>query len=458
MKNMSKTKKTWLIIIGGIYLVLFYAFMYSDILITTSHGINFWDALFQGDIFQYYAVCKSDVSNAAYEISNVAAYDFLIYVVFAIWNFPLWAVRKLFAVDIWNSVLALMWAKSIILLFLFLTIRAMKKVCDTVCMQQDEMKQVILLFMTSSIAFASTFVMSQYDIIYLYLMVEAFNYYLKKDMKKFVLFMAIALPIKPLSIFLFAPLVLYKEKNVIRIGCYVLALMCPWLIMKLLFAGIDSAYMTNVGVMFRNKISVAGLEMPIFFFAVFIFYIFCYAWKEENDNSKFQLNAVRIVFMAYALLFLLCGGNPYWFILMLPFQYLLIGMKQTSALVSTIIETITSLCVIGSYVWQIPWCFDTRILRSTYVARLFGNREDFTNNITEVIHHYMPALYDMAVERVPGYLFGMFVAGTLVFIYINYGKSKESALQDRGIPGYLFVVRFLCCVAIAILPMIAYIL
>ncbi len=143
---------------------------------------------------------------------------------------------------------------------------------------------------------------------------------------------------------------------------------------------------------------------------------------------------------------------------MVPFVCLLIGLNNSYSFISVIIETISSVCMIGSYVWQAPWCYDVNTLRSTYVAKIFGNRFDDTNNILDIIHKYIPMVYDLAAERAEGLLFGLFIAGYIVFIIINVFNDRDFALKDRDIPNYIFGVRFVIGVMVCMLPMVAYII
>lgn len=123
-RKMEKKTKLAYLFISVAFLIFFYGYFYSDILITTSHGINFWDVIFSGKILDFHALCCSDVENAAYSITTIyAGYDFPIYILFGIWNFPLWVIRKLTGINIWECVPAMMWAKSIILFFCGINIK-----------------------------------------------------------------------------------------------------------------------------------------------------------------------------------------------------------------------------------------------------------------------------------------------------------------------------------------------
>lgn len=455
-----KDKKQCMIVgtVTVVTLLFFYAFMYSDILITTSFGINFWDVLFSGDIFHFYEICHSDVETAGYHIFNTPDYDFLIYIIFAIWNLPLWIVRKVAHINIWESALAIAWAKTIVLLFTILTIKAVDDICKTLKMDGKNRKDVMLLFATSSILYMSVFVTSQYDVIYLFVMLKAFDAYLKDDVWRFTAFLALTLPVKTLSVFLFPALLLYKEKNVLKICCHTVVLFLPWLLLRVIFpmGEENGGNVSNILVIFGQKIVFRNLEIPLFILAVIIFYIVCYVLKAPDDEKKAGLNSVRIAFLSYALFFILCATNPYWYILLLPFQCILTGLSEDRKYLNAILETVTSICYVGMYVWIIPWCFDVNLVRSTYVARIFGLRENSTDNILEILHTILPSVYEMAEERAAAYLFMMFLAGNIVFIVIHFARGENIAFKDVEIPKWLYIVRYVLGIGVCMLPMAAY--
>lgn len=459
--KLDKRQRIIIAVVAGVSLCLFYAFMYSDILITTSFGINFWDTLFSGNIFRFYEVCHTDVDNAAYQIYGAPDYDFLIYVIFAIWDFPLWLIRKLFHVNIWESALAIAWAKTIVLLFTLLTVKAMLDICKTLCMEEKNRKHVLLLFVTSPILYMSVFVISQYDVIYLFLMLKALDWYLKDDLWKFTIYMSIALPIKLLSIFLYPPLLLYKEKNIIRAGLKTIVLFLPWVVLKLVFPMGESnnGNMSNILLIFHQKLICRDLEIPVFLLAVVIFYIVCYVIKPAEDKKSAGLNSIRIAFMSYALFFLICRTPPYWYILILPLQCILIGLNDNIKFISTVIETITSVCYVGMSVWLVPWCFDVNLLRSTYVSKLFGLRSDTTNNVLELLHTVLPSVYDLAENRAEAYLFMVFLAGTFIFTGINYIRPDNKNITWKNVetPKYIYGIRYAMGICVCLLPVAAYI-
>lgn len=443
---------------AGVFLIFFYGYFYSDILITTSHGINFWDVIFSGGLFDFHARCCSDVENAAYTITTIyAGYDFPIYVLFGIWDFPLWVVRKLTHINIWESVLAMMWAKSIILVFIVLTVRALWKLCDT--MEIPEQKELAtLLCLTSPIIGSSAIVNSQYDVITAYFMLEALHYYLNGKMKGFVGNILIATLIKPFALFLFVPLLLYAQKNVIKIGLYTLCVLLPYLGVRIIIPNnTQLTTFSTVLTLFKNKINIVSIEIPIFFLVSFLFWIACYLYRVPDDRKIFYKNSVWISYLSFAIFFMLCASSPYWIIMLLPFGCLLMVLNKKYAFLGVILETVGSICLIGHYVIELPWCFDVKILRTSFFARLFGLRADTTDNVLDIIHNLSEGLYEMR-DRGSGFLFGLFFTTSLAFLWLNLIEHKNIALENKVVPKYMLWIRLLLSFGVCLLPMMAYVL
>ena len=166
---------------------------------------------------------------------------------------------------------------------------------------------------------------------------------------------------------------------------------------------------------------------------------------------------MRIAFLSYALFFILCSTNPYWYILLLPFQCILTVLNADRKYLNTILETITSICYVGMYVWLIPWCFDVKLVRSTYVAKLFGLRENTTDNSLEILHTVLPSVYDMAESRAAAYLFMVFLAGNIVYVALNFMRCENIALRNTDTPKYLYAIRYAIGIGVCMFPMMAYI-
>ncbi len=457
-RKMEKKTTFAYLLIAAVFLIFFYGYFYSDILITTSHGINFWDVIFSGKVLDFHALCCSDVENAAYSITTIyAGYDFPIYILFGIWNFPLWVIRKLTGINIWECVPAMMWAKSIILFFAVLTLRGLNKVCDTIGIQERK-TLVAMIFFSSSFVSSCAIVNSQYDIITAYFMIEALNCFLNRRRRGFILYIAIATLIKPFALFLFVPLILYAEKNLIKIGICSLGVLAPYFGVRLVIRNTTQlGTYDNVLTLFKNKVHIGSADIPIFILISFVLWAFCYMYKEPTEKVSFYKNSVIISYLAFAIFFMFCSSSPYWCIMLLPFQCLLIGINKKHALLNVVLETVGSICLIGYYMIEIPWCFDVRLLRTSFFAVLFGLRLDTTDNVLDIIHNMSEGLYDMR-DRGSSMLFGIFFVSNLVFIWLNLVEHKHTAFEDEPVPQWLLFIRLLISLGVCLVPMAAYIL
>jgi Gpi18-like mannosyltransferase len=81
---------------------------------------------------------------------------------------------------------------------------------------------VSTLFATSPFVIFSVFIFSGYDVISVFFTLLGFYYYLKKDIKRFIFFFAIAISCKYFATILFFPLILMIEKRPIHITKYLI--------------------------------------------------------------------------------------------------------------------------------------------------------------------------------------------------------------------------------------------
>lgn len=119
----SKHSFTYLLefaILGGIGILVFSSHVYRDFYETMRHGLTVWDALSDGRITDFYAYCAGN-GNGIYCGSDMlgtymdARYDFTIYILFAVWNFPLWLIEHFSGINIQNSFTAMLYAKSMLI-------------------------------------------------------------------------------------------------------------------------------------------------------------------------------------------------------------------------------------------------------------------------------------------------------------------------------------------------------
>lgn len=114
------------ILLGILLIVVFPIYLYTDVCVTTSNGLNVWYSLLSGRLTDFYIFeYPYEVKNIILfdnGITNVGYYNFLIYIIFAIWNIPTFLFEILTGSSMFESVIALTYAKSIIIPFYIFSI------------------------------------------------------------------------------------------------------------------------------------------------------------------------------------------------------------------------------------------------------------------------------------------------------------------------------------------------
>ena len=213
-KDTAKPKKIDWILFVIVATFLFISFIYTDLLTTVTHTKNILLSMLNKDFLGVY---KNNYNVLVNGINTTVCYELPIYLFFIIWNIPLWIANIFKDYNMTTSFIAILWMKGILIAFLYGCVYAIKKICKKIELKDNLIKWVILIFVSSPLLLSSTFILSQYDIIPLFFILLGVYAYINKDYKRFVLWFAIAIPLKLFALFAFIPLLLLKEKRIVKI-------------------------------------------------------------------------------------------------------------------------------------------------------------------------------------------------------------------------------------------------
>ena len=480
-----------------ITLLFFYAFIYNDILETSRCGVNLWHDLVEGKLRYFYAR-RTDMPAIAYRRSVIASYEFPIYIVFAIWNFPLFLLEKFAGIDIFSSVLCLMWAKTILLVFVFLLCIEIVKICKKLGMSRETIGIVVMLFVTANFLTTSVVMMSSYEVISLYFSLIAINKYMDGNGKGFLLYFTIAIAMKYFALFIFIPLLLLKEKNIFKIGGSVIVSLLPVVICRLLIPmGISypdissavqdiSASLTsimlasassssaiaesisanashgmgigNLGFLYALKYYLE-IGMGRMYYSVFAFvtlYVICYAVKVEKQE---ELNkwVIYICALSYGLLFTTFFTHAYWIVLLVPFLAILIGQNSKYLYINMLLEMALSWGMIMAQMVRFSWLYGSAIAECMYIPKIVGELtpetyEQFT--IGNIIQN-LGMDFDNILNGVIGLGMGIYVSCLVLFFVLNFPKANwkfKVTCEGESIKWWLVGIRVLAGWCIALVP------
>lgn len=331
-KNWKPAEKAGAVVYAAIALLLFYSYYYADFYETGLEGVRFWDILFSGQIHHFYTQIF-----LIGKVQYIPLYDFPMYIVFAIWNFPLWVVQKVSGINIYHSVPCLMWMKSMLLFWLCMFLWQFGKLIPEMAGAGENKGQASVsgqakvlqksgaaplespaegvgnsvregqfLFLTSAFFMTGLVVLGQYDIISMTFMMIGLRYYLEGNTKKFVLWFAIAAPFKYFAILIFVPLLLLQEKRISSIILRGIGVVIPILFFRVAvpfgrpdlvegctFSGSSSG--SNVAKPVFDALYVRGAvgfgTLFIYIFVWVVFLVLCYMYRPGGSDAESSLSA-----------------------------------------------------------------------------------------------------------------------------------------------------------------------
>lgn len=452
-------KKNWLeLAVAGVFLLFFYSVIYSDILITVQNSLNLWDLLFQGRLMDFYTESYGAVVNLGFDTGDWVFYDFPIYVVFALWNFPLWLLSRLGGLEILYLPPCVMWAKSMLLVFLWLAAKGLDGICQAMEMKERERRLACCLFLTSTLTISALCVLSQYDIIGISLMLWGIKFYMEGDTRKFLLFFALSVPMKLFTLMAFAPLVLLREKRVERILGQLLCGVSLLAICRLVFSS-STGGDGLIWFVFKNTAQISVGTVYFFVFAMAVLMLICYIKPYRQGQEQNQW-AIYFCLTAYGIFFSTAYTYPYWTIFMAPFISLLMAQNSRFLRVNLLLDLVLSCGIQLAYIFEFPWCFGGANCSSMLLNFMQkGQRLDPIWDTESLLSSLFPGRENAAVYAI-GLGISAFLAALLLFMVVNNPVLSRKLPLLESVPEkperFFWGLRIIAGMALCFVPVAFY--
>lgn len=377
--------------------VVFYSFVYADAASIIRYEVGFADSILHGNFSHMYRV-PFDMTVKAREnglrgVSN-PTYDSLLNLVLGIWGIPLYFYQKLLPNDIMSSFKAMAYGKSIYLVALLITSYLIYRICKALKVEDGYAKWGAYLYFSSILVTSCTGVIGQSDIIGMVFILLGVYYYVCDRMKLFFLFFIIAFPFKQYVLFLFLPLLLLKEKNIIKIlfmlgVVYVVDYLCNFPIRN----DPDIALQKNVFDM-RMLQKLTGNVLPFTQSSVSVIVLFwgavcsyCYLREYNPVVDEQNKMTVFISLLSMVIVFVSFGSYPYWYVHMAPFISIATVYYIGEAKTIMLFETIgLSALMLANYI-RFHWCYDVYNMKDMLMHRLFGSLN--IDEYNPIYHHFV---------------------------------------------------------------------
>ncbi len=327
--KLSKEFKTYDKIFFGLSFIFAFLFMsHPDLWETANHSYVFLESVFSGNFMNFYELCAAH--NNLYYYINVANYNIMIYILFGLWELPVFAFNKIFGFAL-NEIFIIYWAKIISVGFFIGSGIIVKKICDALGMENSKSYMAAMFFIFNPISFFSPMAMGQYDTLCLFFMLWALLYYLDGDMKKFSFVIGISVVFKFFSLLIFIPLILLNEKKILNIIKYSFLSLWLYIPTTFIFWGRtgNAAVFTNAMInrMFEITYDTGMRAVPAFVlvYSLIVFATFLYVPKNETLRKYL---AIYIPMVIFSFLFNSIYWHPQWLILMVPFIVITTFMQK----------------------------------------------------------------------------------------------------------------------------------
>ena len=430
---------TWIewSLLAIVFIVSFFIFMYVDITNTIDNSVLFSKAVFSGNFFNFY---DYSIDNA--NTSFPANYEMLAYIPFAIWNLPLAIGNMLFDFDYMHSTLALLWAKSFIVVLAVVMMYYVYKILRFIKVEKEKAVFGIYTLSTSFLFFWPVFIIVQIDIVAVVLILIGFYHYLKNNNKLFILFFALAIPLKLFALLLFIPLLLLKEKRVIFIGIKIVLVYLAELMCMLIYHGseaynfaLKSQSEDAMSALFNFTDALGARKTSLFIIAFFALCLFCYLYKLDKKDDETKLSMpVLVSTLLWGSLMIFVELRGYWLIYLAPFLIFSIFSAKRFLKVNLMLELLSG----GSYVlWHLS--SNSNIGKENdAVWRLLLYRFVEHNDTSVLKYKNIHGLFTYyGLDKFKYVLFTVFICSLAAIIILScpyiFKKVKTDALIDRSV-------------------------
>lgn len=387
--------------------------------------------------------------------SNQLPYGLMHQWICEIWVLPINLLYHLFKFD-FNSPMAILWYKLIIPVFIVLCMKEMSQIAKTLQVEAKRIKWMQFLFLTGVLVALPVFHIAQTDALYLFFMLKGFHALLRRDTKKFILWFAVSISFKIITLFIFIPLILLEEKRIwyvlrnMILACCIVPLQHIWykIIQALngfLFPVVEKveqaaatvettvtetqeeivegfySHFYNKSLYFEFPAVRKGYVASLLIFLFVLLSIWCYMQKKE-ESREWQQKCLYTAAISLALFFVMSSPSPYWIVILYPFLYLLLYTNQEKLRANLILEKVFTMTMFLVYVMNTFWVyggsrsFDWLFLSKWGVVP-FGHEAQGQPHIAG----YLEKLY---VDKLMPVITAACLASIIAIAVINYPKIK----------------------------------
>lgn len=456
----------WTIAALTVITFVFYAiYIYSDIIWTTKNGLTVWYVLFDGkSIGEFYITPYPLEDNG-----QIAYYDFFIYIIFAIWDFPLFIYERITNISFKENYVTLLYAKSIILPFLALCAIKIKQLTYRLTEDKEKADWSVFAFLFSIILTEVIVIMNGYDIFSLFFTLCGIEGYLEGKNKKFIFFFACAIACKMFALFIFIPLILVGYKKLWQVMWRVFAGLGFIAVPKTYFLLYKLSHIDNMAFkavsdttvsisdfvsssmylkyLWSSEAPLALATMPLFFALVFILWFLCWFNKKHLSDKMI----IYLCLISMSIFILSCETHPYWIILVMPYIAILECCDWNCIPEKTFLEVCLGISHILWKVRRSPQCYSYNIINNMLHIE-DGDREFWYTGIWAFVSKFSDMI-GIEIDNIWNLVRSIFVVSFILLLIYLFPRNESGADFTKRTKR-CFYLKAVCSVLVLFIPLL----
>ncbi len=419
--NLKKSSIKWILLIM-ILIVSSLIFIYNDMSNTVDNTIIFMKSVLEGKFIDFY-----ELSVEQAKTNYAANYGILMYIILAIWFLPIFAILKILGAQsaLFNAGLFL--AKMFIVGMTILSAYLIYKIVLFCTDKKEKASLGVFLFLSSMIVFYPIFIIVQLDIIPIFFMLLGVYGYLKNNKLLFYFSFLLAAPLKMFALILVLPLILLREKNLLKAGIKWISMSGFIVLEKIIFSGsviykyaLEAQAKDAITQILNSNIYI-GNYITVFLALYIGIIIYSYILKnKENDNKTI----LWICFFVWAIFITTVHISEYWIILVAPFLIINILVNDKYLHINTLLETISGLAFFLYRALEKSSALQDKNLMTRIILPKFRNIN--TAKYVDVFD----MLHKFGLDQYGNAFFTIFIV-TIILILILSKPSKENKDADE---------------------------
>ncbi len=364
------------------------------------------------------------------------SYGFSIYFIYAIWSIPVWIVfqKNGFTLPIRDFMGATLWYKALIVLFAIWSIYLVCRIAERIAGAKKV--DVALQYMSSALFVFVIFAIVQCDIMGLCFVLLGINYYMQDKYVKFLLSFAIAITMKYFALFAFIPLIIYKERRILKILITFIGGLSFTILTNYILsfskgaqeAGASEEFYVNKRMEAFDAFALnVGADVEIGLLAAVFLGVCLLAYC--IDNRDIELRNKRILWLCLA--GYMCFGmfypyHFYWNILTVPFFILIMYCNKGKLKVNILLEIIfyTSLLLLHTYKQSHVF-----MGYNAFNYLIFQGHTKFNNE--NLIAYFLENILHFELKDYLSHLYGLQYASGLIFMYVNFPRANAEVEETE---------------------------